>query len=1168
MALQFILGDITQNKKQKIIQKIYLLSKKHPQSRFFYIVPEHLKFDMEELMLTTLQDLQGLDSSSLFNIQVLSFKRLAWFLLPNNIKNKQSLSDMGIKMLIQQILIEESDHLVLYKGQVHHAGFVEKLADLFNELINGAITADNLQEIVMNFENSPQISEEIVENLKLKELTHLYLQFCKKMDQMNIFNYQDLDLLKDFLHSNSNFQNDYIIIDHHYFFNAKELALLIEMMKQFNTVWLTLPMSHTDLKRNHWQPLYELPKNTYKQLLNLCDYYQLNVLANWDITNCLYEYHPKQSDLLNTLKLSLNQEKYISNRTSTRNHELWINDSYQTELLHISNQINDLVVNKGIRYRDILIMGRDISKYEEIVEPYFSMNQIPYFFDNKQEMKNHHFVHWLNSLFMIHRYHWKIEDIIGFLKSRFIKPNFIDSWEEYFHRVSILENIIIENGFTGYRFYQNSYDWIYETSDNTYIDHLGQETDIPIDEIVQELRQWMINTLVPLYKAYTSKMTGEGASYWLFNSLNELNIMETLQSHRNNSIQTGNLDDSRKIEQVWNTLKNIIEEFHLINQSQFISFQDFTDIVMMGISQTQFHIIPPTIDQVTFTSVDSPQVKPYKVVFIINADDMHLPQYKINDSLLTDHNRDFLREHLLMHQTIHHFSNQQNLLEILTAYQAFTLATEQIYISIVNNGEEDTHVSSFYQPLFLNYEIPIKHFTREQALNFDHPSHFGKIDSLILPIVQNIRKYHSVKPVTKFIHYYKSHASQTQTVQLLTLLKRTFTPISLPTNIDKNVATDLFGKNLNVSVSSIEKYYKDPFAHFLIKGLKLQERRNLEILPTLSGNYHHDILDHFFETLIQNDISLENISNEELHAIFSKVRIDVLENNTYHIFNNNSRFEIQRNLLDFSIYRYLFLLREQAQFGILKPEITESVFGFKHADLNKTLIYPLETGGKLILTGKIDRIDFNDPHDKFQVIDYKSGSKKFNAKDIIYGHELQLLTYLSIIKKNFNEAQPIGAFYHQITQEYQDGQEFEWQNGNESKIAINKMRYSGFITAPAEEMRALNSNVDQLYPLDFIKSGNYKATTKYYDQTSLNLLLQYVKYLYIQAGNHIQSGNIELAPYFDDKYSTSLDSKYRVITGFDATEHYNRYRFKTINEKSMLSEIQAILDEKGEIYND
>ena len=1163
MAIQFILGDICQDKKRKIIEKIHQLSIQHPQSKFYYIVPEHLKFDMEDFMMSTISDITQNSSASLFNIQVLSFKRLMWYLLPNTLKKHHHLSDIGVKMLIRQVLREETQHLSVYLGQVNYQGFVDKLFEQFSELIEGNITPANFLEIIQESQSNTDLTSN-VEQMKLTELAYLYDKFISKLKGLQVGNLQEIERLDQFLSQTDAFKDDYIIIDHQYYFKSNQLNLIMTMVGRFKEVWVSLPLSHFEAKNQQWLPLLELPKQTYYQLHDLANYYQYPILPDWDISQFLFNYHPEIKHFLGHLRAHLNQSTSNLPKVSTEYLQVWVNNSIQTELLHISNQIYYLVHKKGYRYKDILIMGRDISEYEAIIKHYFELNRIPYFFDNKQEMENHPFVHWLNSFYNLNLYHWRIHDLMNVLKSRYIKPEYIDNWHEYYHRLALMENIMLENGYEGYRFYQLTYEWKYVQAETLYSDYQGRTSQMPLDQVIQELRRWICQQFVPIFQAYKEKdFTGQEASQWAYQSLDQLGMIRTLHQNRDQMIEAGDIDESKRIEQVWKVFVNTLNEFQMISQQERVSFKEFAEIVLTGLRTAQFHIIPPTLDQVTFTSIESPQVQPHKILFLVNVDNIHLPKFAVNDSLLSNENRQMITQNLLAHQSLSHHSNVNNLYEVFVAYQAMTNATEFIYLSYLSHQDngDSLNLSPYYQPMMSDLKIKHYHFNQKHNVQLEHPSDIGSLLTFVSPVIQTIRHEKKILSSLPLIHLYRKYAQSLNLPMINDLILQTFKPFKLPNRIDPEIAQDLFGRNLIVSVSSIENYYKDPFAHFLIQGLKIRERKQFEILPTTSGSYFHEFLDLFMKYSIDHQIDLAKLSDNEFKEIIEKIKRELNQLTSYMIFNNHPRYMIQKDQLDFTIVRYLNLVRQQMKQTQLKPKFTELVFGHQHADLKQVPKYLLQSGGYLTLTGKIDRLDFDDQQQYFQVIDYKSGKKDFNLSDIYYGHELQLLTYLSMVEYNLKQSEPIGAFYHSITQSFEDGLENDWQSSQTQAIELKKHKFKGFVTIDSNSLQALQPNFDQIYPLSIKKDGNYDFRTTYFNNKQLEILKHYIEFLYVQAGNEIQSGNIQLAPYYEDKYATSIQPLYRVISGFDATEHYQNYRFKNLDKKDLFDAIQNQLNE-------
>lgn len=81
---------------------------------------------------------------------------------------------------------------------------------------------------------------------------------------------------------------------------------------------------------------------------------------------------------------------------------------------------------------------------------------------------------------------------------------------------------------------------------------------------------------------------------------------------------------------------------------------------------------------------------------------------------------------------------------------------------------------------------------------------------------------------------------------LVSLVKK-----NLPKPLKPEIATDLYGKDLYLSVSRLEAFYADHYGHFLTYGLKLKDRDVFELSPAGTGEFFHDALDHLFKIVIQ-----------------------------------------------------------------------------------------------------------------------------------------------------------------------------------------------------------------------------------------------------------------------------------------------------------------------------
>ncbi len=177
MGLHVISGDDRYDKRPHILDQLFDQLKQDPDCQIYYIVPEHSKFEMEAAILDYQCQKFNKNSASLMALQVASFSRLAWFLMRDQ-KSKQSVSDLGLAMIIQTILRQSKDQIRLFRRQIKHPAFAEQLLVLFKELLEGNVTASDLSEDQLESlteDTDPRTAD--LENLKLAELRYIYQAF-------------------------------------------------------------------------------------------------------------------------------------------------------------------------------------------------------------------------------------------------------------------------------------------------------------------------------------------------------------------------------------------------------------------------------------------------------------------------------------------------------------------------------------------------------------------------------------------------------------------------------------------------------------------------------------------------------------------------------------------------------------------------------------------------------------------------------------------------------------------------------------------------------------------------------------------------------------------------------------------------------------------------------
>lgn len=355
-------------------------------------------------------------------------------------------------------------------------------------------------------------------------------------------------------------------------------------------------------------------------------------------------------------------------------------------------------------------------------------------------------------------------------------------------------------------------------------------------------------------------------------------------------------------------------------------------------------------------------------------------------------------------------------------------------------------------------------------------------------------------------------------------------------NISKNTAMQLYSKwsetnnfkYIKGSISSLETFVKCPYSYFLHYGCRITEPFLFEIDAAKTGTLFHFIL----QTLCQK-YGKEYADNTYLEAI--KIMNQTIDK--YQVIFPHIPFEVFKKNFALSLKHTLNHLSEMEANSEMKPYQYE--YSFDEEDMiNLTITDDL----RLCLVGKIDRIDINEEHNVFNIIDYKSSKKILDSKKVFSGQQLQLCTYLLVVMAVL-QLKPAGAFYYSFKDENLNlAFQKNTKNGLEKinnelikKEYLKKYRLNGW---------AFDSLIYDLINKDYIYLPNSKFIDFCDIETSIENILQIIAL-------QIINGNISCSPNKD----ACTYCKYHPICKFNG--HYT--------EKEPLVDLPSIFMKKKEI---
>lgn len=214
--------------------------------------------------------------------------------------------------------------------------------------------------------------------------------------------------------------------------------------------------------------------------------------------------------------------------------------------------------------------------------------------------------------------------------------------------------------------------------------------------------------------------------------------------------------------------------------------------------------------------------------------------------------------------------------------------------------------------------------------------------------------------------------------------------------LNKETASSLFADNDNVtgSISTIETWFKCPYAYYIQSGLKVRGPQLKANDAASIGTIQHAFLQNAVNTKQKN---YPEVTEQEVRD-FLQPYFDTLK--LTHP-NETERISITYERMIQGLLTSILFLKDMEQHNSFDPAMTEQNF-----------LEPITEG--VTLRGVIDRVDLC--NDLVRVIDYKSSSRSLQEKAVKAGLSLQLLSYL-IIAERLTKKRPAGAYYFSLKEE-------------------------------------------------------------------------------------------------------------------------------------------------------
>ncbi|KAA9301998.1 MULTISPECIES: PD-(D/E)XK nuclease family protein [Aerococcus] len=1200
MTLQFLRMTDTYSDKSAVYADLVADLTEHPDRQVYYLVPDHMKFDMEVKVLEAIQGLrvkEGIEedgASGMMRLQVLSFERLAWLLLKDDWPHdKTSLSSVGTMMLLRKVLHDVFDDLKLYRGEFNKIGFLGELAELFHELEMGNIDPDTLDEILSQEDsNSSKLKARQFD--KLKELAMIYRRYEADQGRFTLASHAVYEALDAYVRTEDMSQVR-VVIDGFYRFTARQLQVIEAFLLKVPKLEVFLTADRAYRKSGPaWDDLFTITGEAYHQVYALAKSHDIPV-ADDQLAGPNLAFAPAFADLDAYLRQRNRQTGLPAARSSTvwDDHlEIWKCESPYVESEQVANKIYQLVASGRYRYKDIQILTRDVDKYRYQILPYLEQNEIPYFIDNAESMQRHPLSRFLDSLYRIWRYNWRYQDVFNLLRSELLMPmNFLEeedrqASQKAFRRVvDQTENVVLKNGYEGRRFWQADYEWSY-----LQLDDQGQKIARPADKRIEEeanrLKNFLFRSLDPLFKTWESSSSSQDVLTTFYRSLEDLGIPRQLLNWRDDLVDAGDLELARHHEQAWQAFIQILDEYVLLFGEEDFDSDLFFDLMQVAFREAKYSIVPPSLDSVSISGLDSQRSSAKAVTFVLGLTRQTLPRQYENHSLFSDEDRDLISQGLTELQSLAASTQQKTVNEAFIAYKTFLSAYDRLFLSYPYNelGEKASNISPFLDQVREACGLEEKiHTSQNLQLQAHEEVYLGNWRSQLHHLVTKLslaKMRREGLPATYTPLYHQIQGL----VQTHPEIKQVMAGLNYSNqvkNLPADLAQALYGQPLFTSVSQLELFNKDPFSYYLVYGLRLRERERMRLDAIQTGNYYHGLLQAFFDQVLRDQVALEDLNSEQIASLLEKLVKQALEDEANTIFTSNARFKWMNQSLNRTLYQVIQQIIRQQR--VTKPRIqaNELSFGLAGASPNDLPAYELilDGGQSVFLRGRIDRLDSwqYEGVDYLQVVDYKSSKQTYQFRHIYEGLSLQLFAYAQVAlaaDQGGTGSAIFGTFHQLVADQLRPIKKEADFQGTALETMPKDYQLAGYYLADPDLLQAIDPSTDEKesslsYPYKWNKNFVLKKNTNGLDRQEWTWLLDFVDTKIKETAQAILTGEISLAPLRQDKellYIPSLQYPLNAIACFDPIDGGNRYRdwrLRDNDRQSFFEQVQEALEEKG-----
>ncbi len=1106
MALQFWFGASGSGKSTGVQQEMIRQALANPDKNYFMIVPDQFTMQTQKQMVRMHPD------GGILNIDVLSFGRLSHRIFEEvGRDNRLILDDTGKCLLLRKVAEREKENIPVLAAGLKQPGYIQEVKSVLSEFMQYGLKPEDVEKLSEFAESRRPL------HLKLKDLSHIYAAFLKECEERFLTKEETLDLLRARLPMSDIIRRSTVVFDGFTGFTPIQNQVIEELMLLAEDVIITLEMDHrySPYRIEGEEFLFHLSRQTVKVLQKIAEKNRVPLKEDVILAEVPVRRFVGNSQLSHLERNLFRADSSVYDKESTSVRIIKA-ANVREECSLMCAAMFQLIEKEGYRYRDIAVVTGDMNRYETPLRQQFAKYGVPYFMDATRDMTANPFVAFLRNALMVLRQGFRYVDVFRFLRS-----GMTDLTEDEIDR---LENYVRARGIKGYSAWNKPFAYAHKESRKN-----AQEF-----EALDALRERVVNIFGALWEE--TKAGTLPARKWcelLYQFCVEQDIQNKLEMYAKRLEGNNDLSGALEYRQIYRLIMDLLNQIAKLLGEDILSIQEFSDILDAGFGEIRVRTIPQSVDLLVVGDIERTRLKDIKALFFLGVNDGNIPQSSSKGGLISDMEREFL---LSSGKELAPTPASQMFIEYLYLYMNLTKPSEYLYLSYASMEEDGSAMRPAYlvaelQKIFPQLEAELGN-SRNVILSLQDAK--DRIAALLSEYASGTMSEREKK---EFYGLYGDLAGREDCAEWLSDLTETAFYAYHSTELDRKLAEDLYGKIMECSISSLEKFAACQYAHFLSYGLRLEEREEYGFESMDMGNVMHDVLQMFGKMLEKNHLDWVTIDSDTVETFIEGAITEVGQTYGGAILQNGAKNRYYREQLKRIVRRSIRTLQEQLRHGSFRPHAFEKEFRRVY-DFNGG-----EESGQLLLKGRIDRIDTCVQQDEVfvKVVDYKAGNHKFDINTLYYGVALQLAVYLGQTVKTLQESYPeqkivpAAMLYYRTVDPILSSEKVMSPEECETEI-LKELNNTGAVSARAGIVDALDNGLEgKSLVVPVTKKGEeIKLSNSVYNPVLLNKILDFAQEKTISLAEQIVDGQIAIQPKTIGDRDACQYCAYKGACGFDS----------------------------------